>query len=97
MTGCNLVAQLNARWRVVVSRDGAQWILQRLHENDDWRARSRCRARPSLERVVKLFAGEVDPAAQAILAALPGHIDWSQADNKRPFNVTPSHHEAPAK
>lgn len=98
MTGCTLVAQLNACWRVVAARDGTQWILQRLHGNDDWRARSRCRARPSLERVVKLFAGEVDAAALAVLAALPGHVDWAHAeDNKRQLNVTTAENEASSK
>src|SRR6266478_4986091 len=53
-----LAIQLNARWRVVVCRDGIQWILQRRnvragtggdrperHSTDDWRGRAYCRTR----------------------------------------------------
>jgi hypothetical protein len=86
----NLVAQLNERWRVVVAHDGTQWILQRFHAaraaksdrtfhrfyENDWRPRAHCRTRAALERCAGLYAGDVDPAARAILAALPGHIDW---------------------
>jgi hypothetical protein len=82
VTSSNLVAQLNQRWRVV-ALDGTQWILQRLHEND-WRARSHCRTRYALERCVQAYAGDVDPAARAILNALPLHIDWTQKPRLAP-------------
>lgn len=82
MISTNLVAQLNQRWRVV-EHDGTQWILLRLHEND-WRARSHCRTRYALERCVQAYAGDVDPAARAILNALPGHIDWGDPSAAAP-------------
>lgn len=77
-----LIAQINENWRII--RDGPQWILERRHpldaltdETDEWRARARCRMRSGLEHCIKLYVtGDVDPAALAILAALPGHIDW---------------------
>jgi hypothetical protein len=81
----SMVAQLSPHWRVLVASDGKQWVLQRLHALDalsneeDWRARSHCRTRYALENCVKLYVtGAVDPAALAILAALPGHIDWQR-------------------
>jgi hypothetical protein len=76
VTSSNLVAQLNASWRVIIDDDGKQWILQRLHENG-WRARSYCRTRYALENCVRLYAGEIDPEAVAILAALPSNAHWT--------------------
>jgi hypothetical protein len=86
-----IVARLNGGWRIVAAPDGTQWILQRqrgAHRSaNDWRARSHCRTRYALERCVGLYAGDVDPAALAILAELPGHIDWG--DPKPPQRTSP--------
>lgn len=77
-----VIARLNAYWRVMVAHDGTrptQWILQRFHDGA-WRGRSYCRMRYALERCVQAHAGNVDPTARAIVAALPGHIDWTGAE-----------------
>jgi hypothetical protein len=74
MSNSNLVAQLNERWRII--DDGKQWVLARLDDRWGWVARTHCRTRAALERCAGLYAGDVDPGARAILAALPGHIDW---------------------
>jgi hypothetical protein len=76
----NLVAQLNESWRIVLAHDGKQWVLARLDDRWGWIARSHCRTRPALERCVQAYAGAVDPAALAILAGLPWHIDWGAAN-----------------
>jgi hypothetical protein len=87
-----LVAQLNANWRVVVAHDGTEWILQRLHHANDWRPRTVCRSRPALENVVRAYAGDVDPAARAILDGLPANVFWPAktaapiSKTKRPRN-----------
>ena len=74
-----VVAVLNDRWRVIECRDGIQWILQRqdaarsLH-GAPWRGRSYCRTRAALIRDVGRHAGEISPAAMAILEALPERL-----------------------
>lgn len=70
------VAQLNPDWRVVECRDRLQWILQRRGSpkkprRDDWRARSYCQTSEALIRCAREYAGAIDRAAAAILAALP--------------------------
>jgi hypothetical protein len=75
---------LNSAWRVILCRDGIQWILQRRnvpagtgdnrperHSTDDWRGRSYCRTRSALIRCCDRFCGEIDPAAAAELRTLP--------------------------
>jgi hypothetical protein len=74
------VAQLNPNWRVVECRDRIQWILQRrgspkTSRRDDWRGRSYCRTRQALLRCAREYAGPVEPAAAAILTALPMRSD----------------------
>jgi hypothetical protein len=69
-----LVAQLNASWRVV--DDPLQWKLQRKKgntrkKNSGWPDRSFCRTRDGLLRCVRECCGEVEPAALAKLSALP--------------------------
>jgi hypothetical protein len=78
------VAQLNPDWRVVECRDRIQWILQRrgspkMSRRDDWRGRSYCRTSQALIRSAREYAGAVDPAAAAILGALPGRIELDSA------------------
>jgi hypothetical protein len=70
-----LVAQLNAAWRVI--DDGRQWVLERrpvdaLADETDWRTRTRVSIAHNLLSCVRRFCGDdADPAALAILAALP--------------------------
>jgi hypothetical protein len=79
-----LIVQLNADWRVVKCPDGQQWILQRRGSpkkahKDDWRGRSYCGTSEVLRRCTREYVGAIDPAAAAILAALPERIDPSGA------------------
>jgi len=76
------VAQLNPDWRVIACRDRVQWVLQRrgspkMSRRDDWRGRSYCQTREALIRCTREQAGVIDPAAAAILAALPERIEQS--------------------
>jgi hypothetical protein len=70
-----VLAQLNTHWRVILDDQAQWWILQRF-DGSNWRGRSRFRMRHALERLVVEYAGEVEPAALAIIVALPGHIEW---------------------
>jgi hypothetical protein len=74
--GVTVVAQLNADFRIVLARDGKQWILERYHDNDGWRARTACRTKHALLNVVRLYAGDVDQLALAALAELPMNCWW---------------------
>jgi hypothetical protein len=77
------VAILNQRYRVIRCRDGIQWILQCRNRadlaetvaRDDWRGRSYCRTKGALIGCCDRYSGEIDPAAVAVLAALPERID----------------------
>jgi hypothetical protein len=80
-----LVAVLNGKWRVIECRDGIQWILQSRDARKSlstgvWRSRSYCRTREALLRVCAARAGNIDPTAAAVLAALP---DWIEAPKSR--------------
>jgi hypothetical protein len=75
-----VVARLNADWRIIVCAAGIQWVLQRGHmarNHGDvrWRSRSFCRTSEALIRCAREHAGEIEPAASTILAALPARID----------------------
>lgn len=74
-----VLARLNEGWRIIASRDGT-WVLQRqrgAHQSaNDWRSRVRCRTRPALLNCIRMYAGDVDPAALALVDELPGHRDW---------------------
>lgn len=72
--------RLNDRWRVIACRDGIQWILQARNRaetvaRDVWRGRSYCRTRGALIQCCDAYCGEIDPAAAAVLAALPARTD----------------------
>jgi hypothetical protein len=72
-----VVARLNERWRVIVCKDGIQWVLQFAKKRRDrtaWEGRSYCRTREALIRVSSRHAGPIDPHATAILEALPRMI-----------------------
>jgi len=75
-----IVARLNADWRVIVCAAGIQWVLQRgyaarNHGEVRWRSRSFCRTSEALIRCAREHAGEIEPTALAILAALPERIE----------------------
>jgi hypothetical protein len=74
-----VVAQLSDEWRVIVCRAGIQWILQhragQRHGTARWVGRSYCRTSEALNRLSRKHAGNLRPAAAAILAALPARID----------------------
>lgn len=72
-----VIAVLNDRWRVIECRDGIQWILQFVKKKRDrqgWEGRSYCRTRAALIRVSSCHAGEISPAAVAVLEALPERL-----------------------
>jgi hypothetical protein len=75
----SIVAQLNQGWRVIECRDRIQWILQRRGSpkkprGDDWRGRSYCQTSEALIRCTREYAGEIEPAACTVLAALPPRL-----------------------
>jgi hypothetical protein len=79
-----VVAVLNARWRVIECRHGTQWILQHRGRAETmatsrWRGRSYCRTAEALIRCCHAQAREIGPSARNILAALPERIDGRQA------------------
>ena len=78
----DVVADLNRQWRVIRCRDGIQWILQSRDSATTakgvWRGRNYCRTKEALLRVCAIHAGEINPTAAALVAALP---DWIEAPN----------------
>jgi hypothetical protein len=74
-----IVARLNDGWRIIVCRSGIQWILQRRcgerHGRARWEGRCYCRTSEALRRVSREHAGAIDPAAAAVLAALPQRLE----------------------
>jgi hypothetical protein len=71
---------LNRSWRVIRCRDHLQWVLQhrgspKKPRRNDWRGRSYCRTAEALRRCAREYVGTIDPAAAAILAALPELIN----------------------
>jgi hypothetical protein len=83
-----IVARLNDTWRIIVCKAGIQWILQhrsgQRHGRARWEGRSFCRTRDALVRVSREHAGAVDPAAFAVVAALPDRIDRIDAVEVHP-------------
>ena len=75
----SVVAQLNERWRVIVCTAGVQWVLQRRtgerHGTARWEGRSYCKTSEALNRLSRMRAGVIDPAAAAIMTSLPERID----------------------
>lgn len=69
-----VIARLAPRWRVIVCRDGLQWIIQQGKRNGPtlaWRGRSYHRQREVLLRFCAQFVSDPDPDAMRTLAALP--------------------------
>ena len=96
-----VIAQLNARWRVVDHE--LQWILQRRKgnprpKNSGWSGRSFCTTQDALLHCVFNHCGDVDPNEFAKLVALPWHhdlqnldvhgTDQAQADNQAKSLIT---------
>lgn len=84
-----IVAQIDPDWRIIECRDRLQWILQRRGSpkkprRDDWRGRSYCRTSEALIRCTREYSGGIDPAAFAILAALPPSIVRSSKTSLEP-------------
>ena len=70
-----VVADLNARWRVIVCRNQMQWILQRRRGGaNHWRGYWFCRSREALIRGAHERAGQISGTALAILLRLPERI-----------------------
>lgn len=72
-----VVAVLNNRWRVIECRDRIQWILQHSKKRGDglvWESRSYLRTREGLISFCTGLAGEISPAAMAVLHSLPERI-----------------------
>lgn len=74
----HIVARLNDQWRVIVCRDGIQWILQAQSGHSAglprWRSRYFCRTREGLLRCVREHAGPIGRNALAVLSRLPKRI-----------------------
>lgn len=84
-----VVTRLNARWRVIECAHGIQWILQRrvsaeTYATSRWAGRSYCRTSEALRRCSREHAGQIDPAAAAILAALPERFEERCRDRGDP-------------
>ena len=77
-TYLGFIVQLNEQWRVVVCKDGIQWILQRRDAQRAgrvrWTGASYHCGRKSLLRVSRTLCGRIAPAAMAVLEALPEWI-----------------------
>lgn len=73
-----LIAQLNAKWRVVTCRDAIQWILQKRDAQRSgqprWTGVRYFLTRDALVQASRTLCGRIDPNAMAILAALPAQI-----------------------
>ena len=74
----SVIAQLCPRHRVIVCKDAIQWILQarrgERHGQPRWEALRYCRTRDALIRLSHTFCSRIDPAAMALLLALPDQI-----------------------
>jgi hypothetical protein len=89
---------LNPAWRVIVCRDGIQWIVQRRHGPERpagacCEGRSYCRTREVLIRCCRAYSGEIDPAAVAELQTFPDRIEppsKALASSTQPKTVAPS-------
>lgn len=70
----DVVVRLNNRWRVIVCKDSIQWILQRRDTGTaqrPWRGKRYCTTKSALLRGCGEKCGDIDPAAMAVLEALP--------------------------
>lgn len=68
-----VVCQLNDHWRVILCKDGIQWILQKW-AGQRWRGRSYCTTKSALLRCIVQHSGEIEKDGQSILDELPERI-----------------------
>jgi hypothetical protein len=66
-----VIANLNARWRVIACKSSIQWVLQRRDGADHWRGYWFCRTREALIRGARGHAGDIAGDALVILLRLP--------------------------
>jgi hypothetical protein len=81
----HVIAQINDQWRVIVCKDGIQWVLQRRDAERPhrgfWRGRRYHTSRKDLIAACVALAGLADGPALALLERLPethpgrGHND----------------------
>ena len=76
-----VIVNLNSNWRVIVCKDGIQWILQS-RRGAEWRGRSYHTSRDSLSRVVRQVSGHLCEGSLEALDALP-EIFPSPNQNKK--------------
>lgn len=73
-----IVARLSDSWRVVVCKDGIQWILQRTDAQRSgqarWKAVGYFQSSDTLQRVSRTACQDSDAFALAVIAALPKRI-----------------------
>src|SRR5262249_14611138 len=76
-----VVANLNARWRVIVCKNSIQWILQRRdgRRANHWRGYWFCRTREALIRGVRARAGEIAGDALVALLRFPALQDGDRS------------------
>lgn len=65
-----VVAVLAPGWRVILCKDGLQWIIQRRAEGRDWRSLRFCASKSGLLGCIAL-APSVTPQARRVIEALP--------------------------
>lgn len=73
-----VVVRLSQRWRVIVCRDGIQWIVQRRvaagRRGGEWKGVHYCRTRDALIRLCDASCRVTDPTQWAMLLALPAQF-----------------------
>lgn len=70
-----VVAMLNGRWRVVLCKDGWQWVLQRKAQTKNgWRSQSYCVTREGMLRCIRENVEEVDAEGLALVRRLPERV-----------------------
>lgn len=69
----DVIAKLNMEWRIILCRDGIQWILQR-HTGGRWRSLSYCRTRDGLLRCIRDAGIPSDVVEGSALSELPERI-----------------------
>ena len=73
-----VVVQLEPRWRVIVCKDGIQWILQKREaepsHDGNWRGKSYFACKESLIKACGSLGLLSDPQAKAVLEVLPARI-----------------------
>lgn len=79
-----VITKINDRWRVIVCRDGIQWILQKQDGKRGGKARwtgvSYCTTRSALIRVTAGKCGNLKSGSMDCLNALPEKIEQTKND-----------------